>query len=113
MKSQGIEFRPFLRKFVVQKCITGVPEEHDGRVYHMVDGVAVTDARADHQHWCEILDVSDDCQVLSKNAIGWFVYLPEFKPNHMYPIPGSEDEWVVRESIFEFQEVPAMIVKEV
>lgn len=109
-ESPGIKFRPFLRKFRVQKCVTGTPEEHDGRVWYMQDGLALTDFRANYQHWCEVLDVSDDCEVIGKEAIGGFVYLPEFKPNHMYPVPGSDHEWVVRESIFDLKEVPAMVV---
>lgn len=108
--SQVISFRPFLKKFRVQKCITGTPEEFGGRVWHMQDGIALTDARVNYQHWCEVLDVSDDCVQIGKDAIGGFVYLPEFKPNHMYPVPGSDNEWVVRESIFDLPEVPAMVV---
>lgn len=108
--TQAIEYRPFLKKFRVQKCVTGVPEEHNGRIYHMVDGLAITDFRANWQHWCEVLDVSDDCEVLTKDSIGGFVWMPEYKPNHMYKVSDTEDEWVVRESIFDLKDVPAMVV---
>jgi len=102
--------KPILKKIMVRKCVTGIEEEHEGRTYHRVGGIVITDARADYQHWCEILDVSDDCKLFDKSHIGKFVWLPEFKPNHMYRI-GSSDDLVVRESLFtEKHGAPAMVV---
>jgi len=108
--SQGISYRPICKKFRAQKCVTGDEVTQDGRVWHEVDGITITDHRANWQHWCEVLDVSDDCEVLTKESIGGFVWIPEFKPNHMYPVPGSDHEWVIRDSIFNEKDVPAMVV---
>ena len=97
-------------KIVVRKCTTGEEVEDNGRKYWEVGGVTVLEKRADYQHWCEILDVSDDCKLFDRSHIGAFVQLPEFKPNDIYRIGDTEDS-VVREDLFERNEAPALIVR--
>lgn len=104
-----ISFKPVGAKIHVRKCVTGTPEEHDGRIYHMVGELAVTDERADYQRWCEIVGVGDGCKMFNSEHIGKFVHLPEFQPNHVYRV-GSSDDFVVRESLFDENLAPAMVV---
>lgn len=102
--------RPFNKKIMVRKCVTGTEEVYEGRVYHRIGNVVVTELRANHQHWCEVLDVADDCVLFTKDCIGKFVWIPEFKPNHLYRIWDSED-FIIRESLFaEKDGAPALVV---
>lgn len=106
-----IKFDPLGAKIHVRKCVTGTPEEYNGRIYHMVGNLAVTDGRADFQRWCEIIGVGSGCKMFDKSHIGLFVHLPEFQPNHVYRV-GSSDDFVVRESLFDENLAPAMVVGE-
>ena len=104
-----VKFRPVLRKIVVRKCYTGEPEEFNGKTYWRVGNIVVTERRADYQHWCEIIDVSDDCELFTKQEIGKFVNLPEWKPNDIYRVEGTDD-FVVREDLFIRGGAPAFVL---
>lgn len=109
--TDSLDIRPLRQKILVRKCITGTPEEHDGHKYFLLDGIVITDQRADFQHWCEVISVSDDCRYYTKDHIGQFIWLPEMKLDKMYPVPGTEADWIVRESMIDDKEFPALVAQ--
>lgn len=100
------EIKPIGRKLIVEKCTTGTPEVHDGQVYYRVGNVVVTQLRGNHQHWAEILAVSEDCKLFNQETIGCFVWLPEWDPQRMWRVHTSTQDGIpverfcIREQIF-------------
>ena len=88
------KIKPIKKRILVRKCTTG--ERRDGAYY--IDNIAIPDSSADNCFWAEILDVSDDCKLFSRDDVGGFVYLPAWKPNHMNRV--KDEDFVVKESLF-------------
>lgn len=88
------------RKLLLRKGTTGTEEEYGGRTFYRLGDLVVTDARADFQHWFEILDVSDRCEHYTKEHVGGWVWLPEYQFNKMFRLSEHDDDWIVHESLF-------------
>lgn len=91
---------PHGNKFLVRKCVTGEEREHEGRREWWAGNLILPEMVADTSHWCEIVAVGADCKIVREENIGQFVRLPEYMPNVIHRIPGTED-FIVRESVFD------------
>ena len=104
--------RPINRKILVRKCVTGNEESSNGRTWYTLGGIAIPEKSHENQLWCEIVDVSSDCKMFTKDMIGAFVRLAEWKPGFIHRASG--EDYIVRESIFESKAseggIPAYIV---
>lgn len=103
------------RKILVRKCVTGDPNSQDDTGSALLNGVAIPEKSHDTQYWCEILDVSDQCRLFTKDMIGKaFVRLAEWKPGFQFRI--SKEDFIVKESLFEVSDaqggLPAYIIWE-
>jgi hypothetical protein len=98
--------RPIKKKILVRKCLGYEAEEHEGRIWYKADNIVVTDVRGTYTHWAEILDVSDDCELFTKEHIGAFVNLPEWNPQNMSKVSHKlengvpVDDFIVKEKLF-------------
>jgi hypothetical protein len=101
MVINGIDFKPLGRKLLLRKCTTGemVVDEHG--IGYKVGALFVIPKRGDHQHWCEIIEVSEDCKHFNQSHIGGFVWIPEWNPVMMFRLDGTEADWIVREELFD------------
>ena len=90
-----MNWKPIGKRIRVRKCTTG---DWDGDGYSL-GGINVTQFTADTCYWAEIIDVSDDCELFTKEHIGGFVRMVEFKPDDMNHVEG--DDWTIRERLYE------------
>lgn len=91
------QFSPIGKRILVRKCTQGV--RSDG--CFMLGTIAIPEYAAENTGWAEILSISPDCELFTKDEIGCFVHLPPWKPNEMKRISKDGEDFVVKESLFE------------
>jgi len=88
------------RKIRVRKCVTGTEEKFKGETFYRMGNVVIPEKSHERQLWCEIIDVSPECRLFSKDMIGKaFVRLAEWKPNYVFR--AFDEDFIVKESVFE------------
>lgn len=91
--------KPINRRVLLQKTIKadGV-KEIDGHEYHTNGGVILPYYVADDTHWCEVVRVSDDCEIFTEESIGGLVLAPEFSDG-FDAIEPKLGYWMAREDV--------------
>jgi hypothetical protein len=93
--SDSSAFIPINRHVLVRKCVNEHMMDSEGKVaLYMTDGFIET------TNWTEIIDVSDDCEHLTKDDIGKFCVAPE-SSEKLQRILYSKD-FCLHESAIEF-----------
>lgn len=88
-------FRPINRNLLVRKCVNDHVRDKDGNV-----DLYMTENHIEFTNWVEIIDVSDDCEWVSKKYVGWFCLAPESDDN-LQRIERSKD-YCIREELVQF-----------
>lgn len=103
------------KKILVRKCVTGEPGSEGELGSAILKGVAIPAKTHEFQHWCEIVKVSDQCSLFTKDMEGKaFIRLTEWRPNYIYRY--KDEDFIVKESLFTVSKedggLPAYIVWE-
>lgn len=79
----------------VRKCVNDHLRDEKGEI-----ALYMTENHIEHTHWCEIIDVSEDCKWVGKNHIGYYCQAPESSEG-LQRIKYSKD-YMLKESELEF-----------
>jgi len=91
----GEECKPINRRVKIRKCLNDHIRKDNGDV-----SLYITDSAIEQTNWVEIIDVSDDCQHISRDNIGWFCIAPE-STESLSRIQYSKD-YMLHEDAIEF-----------
>lgn len=95
-----MNIKPVKRKILVQKCTNGEEETFDGMRLFRTGALVLPEMSGETTHWARIEAVAKDCKFFDEDDVGNFIRLPEYSPNNVHRVPGSEF-FIVRESVFE------------